>query len=46
MAKIVKFIETHERVGRGVEGDPVRRVYQLWTLEGELVYEKDPCKKE
>lgn len=27
--------------GKGVEGDPIRRVIQYWTLDGELLAEVD-----
>lgn len=41
MAKIVELIETEERRGHGIECDPVRTVYQLWTKDGVLVFERD-----
>lgn len=41
MAKIVELIETEERRGRGVEGEPFRIVYQLWTKDGRLVLDYD-----
>lgn len=45
MARIVEFIECEDRRGRGIEGDPIRRVTQYWTKDGELVFELDPCKE-
>jgi len=41
MAKIIKLIYTEERTGLGVEGDPVRKCPQLWTLDGKLVASYD-----
>ena len=46
MAKIVEMIETDERRGTGREGDPMRRVYQLWTKDGRLVHENDAHDRE
>ena len=45
MAKIIKLIYTEEKVGLGIEGDPVRKCPQLWTLDGKLVSHHDPEKK-
>lgn len=43
--KDVEVIEvvrtTLVRRGRGVEGDPVRRVTQYWTIDGDLLAEVD-----
>lgn len=33
------------RRGKGVEGDPIRVITQIWTMEGELITEIDPFKK-
>ncbi len=41
MAKIIELIEVEEKRGLGKDGDPVRRVYQLWTKDGRLVHERD-----
>ncbi|MFW6172415.1 MAG: carboxypeptidase [Elusimicrobiota bacterium] len=46
MAKIVEFIETYENRGLGTEDSIYRKVYQLWTKDGELVFEEDPCPEE
>jgi len=43
MAKIEVFIFNREHRGKGVDGNPYRLVDQYFTLEGELVVEKDPC---
>lgn len=44
-ATIMKVIVTNlETRGAGIEGDPVRRITQYWTLDGELLFEFDPCK--
>lgn len=40
MAKIVKLILTEERIGLGKERDPVRKLRQLWTMDGEFVAEE------
>lgn len=42
MAKVIQVIETQDRCGTGVDGDPFRLVYQLWTLDGTLIFERDP----
>jgi hypothetical protein len=43
-AKLMTVIVTDmECRGKGVEGDPFRRITQYWTEEGELLVEKDPC---
>ena len=43
MSRIVHFIESHELRGKGIEGDPIRRVPQYFTFDGMLVFEIDPC---
>ena len=45
MAKIIELIETTEKRGKGIEGDPIRFVYQLFTKEGRLVFEDDTIKQ-
>lgn len=37
----VKLIYSRIHRGTGVEGDPHRVVHQLWTMNGDLVVEKD-----
>lgn len=31
------------RRGRGIESDPIRCIDQYWTLDGQLLWEVDPC---
>jgi predicted lipid-binding transport protein (Tim44 family) len=46
VAEVIQVIHTNlEKRGMGVEGDPVRRVEQYWSLDGQLLFENDPCKK-
>ena len=45
MARIIEVIETYERKGLGQSmDDPIRNVYQLWTKDGELIFEDDKDK--
>ena len=32
--------------GKGVSPDPIRRITQYWSIEGELLAEVDPCEEE
>jgi hypothetical protein len=42
-AKVVQLIHTSLlRRGAGVANDPVRIIDQWWTMDGELVVERDP----
>ena len=42
-----EVIITHlERRGEGVGDDPIRRILQIWTKDGDLIAEVDPCKEE
>jgi hypothetical protein len=41
MAKIIQVIETYERKGIGTPEDPIRQVYQIWSLDGNLIYERE-----
>lgn len=42
-ARVIQVIETTlDMRGKGVNGDPVRRVTQYWTLDGKLLAEVDP----
>lgn len=43
MANIEVVIKTIFRKGNGTENDPYREVVQYWTLDGELLCEKDNC---
>lgn len=40
-AKIVRLIRTAAPMGAGTEDDPVRRVYQYWSLDGKLLFTED-----
>ena len=40
-AKIVKLIRTAAPMGAGTEDDPVRLVYQYWSLDGKLLFTGD-----
>jgi len=39
--KVMNVIITSEKRGLGVKGDPIRRIAQLYTLDGELICEAD-----
>lgn len=40
--RVVQVIVSDEaRTGRGVPSDPVRAVYQLWTLDGTLIVDSE-----
>jgi len=43
MAQIIKLIYTQDRTGTGTEDDQVRLCPQLWTLQGTLIAQNDPC---
>lgn len=40
-ARIVQVIETRSCRGDGTENNPCRLVIQYWSLDGELLAEKD-----
>lgn len=42
-AKVIQVIETKSNRGKGTLNDLSRQVVQYWSLEGELLAEKDPC---
>jgi len=45
--EVIQVIRTSlERRGKGIENDPIRRIIQFWTLDGELLAEVDPYKEE
>lgn len=46
MAKIIELIYAEEKRGLGREDNPSRIVRQLWTKDGYLVGEADPCGKD
>ena len=42
-ARVIQVIETSLVLrGKGVDGDPIRRITQYWTLDGKLLAEVDP----
>ena len=42
-AELIQVIRTSLTTrGKGVDGDPIRRVTQFWTTDGELLAEVDP----
>ena len=42
--QVINVIRTTlKRRGEGTEDDPVRMIVQYWTLDGELLFESDPC---
>lgn len=41
-AKVVQVVEVQAVVGKGTEEDPNRVITQYWSLEGELLAERDP----
>ena len=42
MARIIELILTEEKtVGKGVDGDPIRKIVQLFNKDGQLVLEYD-----
>ena len=45
MTRVIEVIETDDLRGDG-DKEPFRRVYQIWTKEGKLMFEDDPIKKE
>lgn len=40
-AKVIQVIQTDDLRGRGVQVDPYRRVDQFYSLEGDLMWERD-----
>lgn len=41
--RIIKVIVAQNATtGKGKEGDPIRRLFQLYTLAGELIVDIDP----
>lgn len=40
-ARVIEVIETVSIRGSGSEEDPVRKVFQYWSTDGELLAEKD-----
>lgn len=46
MPKVIQVIEALEREGRGTNEDPARMVARYYTLEGDLLFERDPWEEE
>lgn len=45
-ARLIQVIETEiELRGKGTEADPLRRVTQYWSTDGQLLAERDPFKE-
>ena len=45
--EIVQLIRTDlTKRGKGTEDDPCRVIRQYWSMDGELVFEIDPCEGE
>lgn len=42
-AKVIQVIETKSNRGEGTSDDLSRQIVQYWSLEGELLAERDPC---
>lgn len=40
-AKIIEVIRVVSTIGTGTEKDPVRLIFQYWTLDGKLLTSKD-----
>ena len=40
-AEVIQVIRTESIIGRGIEEDPVRTIYQYWDFEGNLLASKD-----
>ena len=45
-AAIQVIVTDLERRGKGVPDDPIRRVRQYWSMEGDLLAEWDECQHE
>lgn len=40
-AKVIEVIRTESTIGRGIEEDPVRPIYQYWDFKGNLLAQND-----
>lgn len=40
-AKLIKVIRTESLIGAGTEKDPVRVIFQYWSLQGQLLAKTD-----
>lgn len=46
-AEVMKVIRTELTLrGKGIEGDPIRRIIEFWSLDGRLLAEVDTWKQE
>ena len=43
-AKVIKVIRTESIIGRGIQEDPVRHIYQYWDFKGNLLASHDTLK--
>ncbi len=43
---VAQVIITVEKVGKGIEGDPVRGVTRIYTLDGKFIAQNDSCSVE
>ncbi len=47
MPRVEQVIITEQELrGKGTEASPMRRIVQVWTLDGQLIAEMDPYKSE
>lgn len=43
--RVIQVVKTNLlQRGKGIEGDPIRRVTQYWSMQGDLLWEDDPWK--
>lgn len=40
-AKVIKVIQTKSLIGRGIQKDPARYIYQYWDFKGNLLASHD-----
>lgn len=40
-AEVIQVIKTESIIGRGIQEDPVRPIYQYWDFEGNLLASYD-----
>lgn len=40
-AKVIKVIQTKSLIGRGIQKDPARYIYQYWDFKGNLLASYD-----
>lgn len=44
-AEVIQVIRTESIIGRGIQEDPVRIIYQYWDFEGNLLASNDTLQK-